>query len=57
MRASNWPIVAAKDPGLPSSSSMRRVSGRRLAVLRGQPPPSVYQLRTEGYHTQTVNVM
>jgi hypothetical protein len=57
MRASNWPVGAAKGPGLPCSSSMRRVSGRRQADQRGQPPPGVYQLRTEGYHTRSVNVL
>jgi hypothetical protein len=55
--ASAWPLWAVNAPVLPSSSSMRRVSGRRLAVLRGIPPPGVYQLRTEGYHNESVNVL
>jgi hypothetical protein len=57
VRASAWPVCAAKDPGLPSSSSIGRVSGRRPEDERQMNPPGVYQLRTEAYHTGIVNVL
>ena len=45
VRTSVRPDCRARGPGLPSSSSMRRVSGRRRAVRCRRRPPGVYALR------------
>lgn len=50
-------LTEAKGPGLPSSSSIRRLSGRRRQDEQEMNPAGVYQLRSGCYHTRSVNVL